>query len=92
MDVLSKVRKAEKIFAKKRLIMCCSYYQAHLPNKYFNKYQIGDWYDEYCRDERKIVEDRLAGLRDKYSIHFPDRVYTIDLITWLYYRQTSLKK
>ena len=65
-----------------RLIMCCSYYQAHLPNKYFNKYQIGDWYDEYCRDERKIVEDRLAGLRDKYSIHFPDRVYPIDMLRY----------
>ena len=43
-----------------RLMMCCSYYQTHSPNKYFNKYQIKDWYEGHCRNERKIAEDGLS--------------------------------
>lgn len=65
-----------------RLIMCCSYYQTHSPNKYFNKYQIKDWYEGHCRDERKIAEDGLSELESKYSIHFPDRIYTIDMLSY----------
>ena len=65
-----------------RLIMCCSYYQTHSPNKYFNKYQISNWYDGHCRDERKIVEDGLSELESKYSIHFPDQIYTIDMLSY----------
>ena len=65
-----------------RLIMCCSYYQTHSPNKYFNKYQIRNWYDGHCRDERKIVEDGLSELESKYSIHFPDQIYTIDMLSY----------
>lgn len=40
-----------------QLIMCCNYYQAHSPNKYFNKYQIREWYDAHCREERKVAEN-----------------------------------
>ena len=65
-----------------RLIMCCSYYQTHSPNKYFNKYQIKDWYDGHCRDERKIAENGLSELDSKYSIHFPDQIYTIDMLSY----------
>ena len=65
-----------------RLIMCCSYYQTHSPNKYFNKYQIRNWYDGHCRDERKIAEDGLSELESKYSIHFPDQIYTIDMLSY----------
>ncbi len=65
-----------------RLIMCCSYYQTHSPNKYFNKYQIKDWYEGHCRDERKIAEDGLSELESKYSIHFPDQIYTIDMLSY----------
>lgn len=65
-----------------RLIMCCSYYQAHSPNKYFNKYQIRNWYDGHCRDERKIAEDGLSKLESKYSIHFPDQIYTTDMLSY----------
>ena len=65
-----------------RLMMCCSYYQTHSPNKYFNKYQIKDWYEGHCRDERKIAEDGLSELESKYSIHFPDQIYTIDMLSY----------
>jgi len=65
-----------------RLIMCCSYYQTHSPNNYFNKYQIKDWYEGHCRDERKIAEDGLSELESKYSIHFPDQIYTIDMLSY----------
>ena len=65
-----------------RLIMCCSYYQTHSPNKYFNKYQIRNWYDRHCRDERKIAEDGLSELASNYSIHFPNQIYTIDMLSY----------
>ena len=65
-----------------RLIMCCRYYQAHSPNKYFNKYQIRNWYDGYCRDERKIAEEGFLALKSKYLIHFPDKIYTIDMLSY----------
>ena len=65
-----------------RLIMCCSYYQAHSPNKYFNKYQIRNWYDGYCRDERKIAEEGFLALKSKYLIHFHDQIYTIDMLSY----------
>lgn len=47
-----------------------------------NKYQISNWYDGHCRDERKIVEDGLSELESKYSIHFPDQIYTIDMLSY----------
>ena len=65
-----------------RLIMCCRYYQAHSPNKYFDKYQIRNWYDGYCRDERKIAEEGFLALKSKYLIHFPDKIYTIDMLRY----------
>lgn len=65
-----------------RLIMCCRYYQAYSPNKYFNKYQIRNWYDGYCRDERKIAEEGFLALKSKYLIHFPDKIYTIDMLSY----------
>jgi hypothetical protein len=65
-----------------RLIMCCRYYLAHSPNKYFNKYQIRNWYDGYCRDERKIAEEGFLALKSKYLIHFPDKIYTIDMLSY----------
>lgn len=65
-----------------RLIMCCSYYQTHSSNKYFNKYQIKDWYDGHCRYERKIAENGLSELGSKYSIHFPDQIYIIDMLSY----------
>mgnify|MGYP001032402729 FL=1 len=65
-----------------RLIICCRYYQAHSPNKYFNKYQIKNWYDGYCRGERKIAEEGFLALKSKYLIHFPDKIYTIDMLSY----------
>lgn len=65
-----------------QLMMCCSYYQIHSPNKYFNKYQIRDWYDGHCRDERKIAEDRLSELESNNSIHFPNQIYTIGMLSY----------
>lgn len=62
--------------------MCCSYYQTHLPNKYFNKYQIRNWYDRHCPDERKITEDGLSELEFNYLIHFPNQIYTIDMLSY----------
>lgn len=40
-----------------QLRMCCSYYQAHSANQYFNKYQVKKWYEKYCEDELKKAED-----------------------------------
>lgn len=65
-----------------QLIICCSYYQTHSPIKYFNKYQIRNWYDRHCRDERKIAEDGLSELASNYSIHLPNQIYTIDMLSY----------
>lgn len=65
-----------------QLMMCCAYYQTHFANKYFNKYEIKDWYEANCRAERKTVEEGLSQLLPKYSIHFPDEIYTIDMLSY----------
>lgn len=65
-----------------QLIMYCHYYQTHLPNRYINKYQVRNWYDGHCRDERKIAEDGLLELESKYLIHFPNQIYTIDMLRY----------
>lgn len=65
-----------------RLMMCCSYFQTHSANKYFNKYEIKDWYDKQCRNERKMAEDGLSQLQSKYLIHFPDQNYSIDMLSY----------
>ena len=65
-----------------RLIMCCNYYQTHSASKYFNKYEIKDWYEERCRNKRRAVEEGLSQLRTKYSIHFPNEIYTIDMLSY----------
>ena len=66
----------------KRLTMCCSYYLEHMPSKYFDKYQIKDWYEEYCREERRSVEKALSELASKYSLHFPDQIYTVGMLRY----------
>ena len=65
-----------------QLIMCCNYYQAHSPNKYFNKYQIREWYDAHCREERKVAENIFSYLQSKYVIHFPEQIYTIGMLSY----------
>ena len=64
------------------LIMCCSYYSEHSPSKFFNRFQIRDWYEKRCRNERKIVEEKLMELKSKFSIHFPDKFYTIEILRY----------
>ena len=66
----------------KRLTMYCSYYLEHMPSKYFDKYQIKDWYEGCCREERRIAEKGFSELASKYSIHFPDQIYTIDMLSY----------
>ena len=66
----------------KRLTMCCSYYLEHMPSKYFDKYHIKDWYEGHCRDERRIAEKGFSKLASKYSIHFPDKIYTIGILRY----------
>ena len=66
----------------KRLTMCCSYYLEHMPSKYFDKYQIKDWYEEHCREERRSVEKALSELASKYSLHFPDQIYTVGMLRY----------
>lgn len=66
----------------KRLAMCCSYYLEHAPNRYFDKYQIKDWYDRHCWKERRIAEEALSELASKYSIHFPDQIYTTGILRY----------
>lgn len=65
-----------------QLIMCCSYYSEHSPSKYFDKFQIKDWYEKRCRNERKIVEEELMELKSKFSIHFPDKFYTKEILRY----------
>lgn len=65
-----------------QLIMCCNYYQAHSPNKYFNKYQIREWYDAHCLEERKVAENIFSYLQSKYVIHFPEQIYTIGMLSY----------
>ena len=65
-----------------RLMMCCAYYQTHPEGKYFNKYVIKDWYEMNCKNERKTVEKALSQLQTKYSIHYPDKIYTIDILRY----------
>lgn len=65
-----------------QLMMCCSYYQINYPNKYFKRYQIKEWYDTHCRKERKVAESAFSHLQSKYMIHFPDQIYTIDILSY----------
>lgn len=65
-----------------QLMMCCSYYRTHSPNKYFNKYQIKEWYDAHCREERKVAENAFSHLQSKYMICFPEQIYTIDILSY----------
>lgn len=65
-----------------RLVMYCSYFQMNSPCKYFDKYQIKGWYEQHCSNERKKVEDELSELQSKFLIHFPDQIYTIDLLRY----------
>ena len=66
----------------KRLTMCCSYYLEHMPSKYFDKYQIKDWYEGHCREERRIVEKALSELASKYVLHFPDQIYAVGMLRY----------
>ena len=65
-----------------QLMMCCDYYQTHSASKYFNKYEIKGWYEENCRSKRKTLEEGLSQLQTKYSIHFPNEIYTIDMLSY----------
>lgn len=63
------------------LLMNCSYYQTHYPNKYFNKYQVKVWYAESLRNEMSIVKNGLSQLQLGNTIYFPDRIYTIGILS-----------
>lgn len=63
------------------LLMTCSYYQSHYPNKYFSRYQIKDWYEKSRLDEMKIIENSLSQFQFGYAIHFPDKIYTIGILS-----------
>ena len=63
------------------LLMNCSYYQTHYPNKYFNKYQVKVWYEESLSDEMNIVKNGISQLQLGNTIYFPDRIYTIGILS-----------
>lgn len=65
-----------------QLIMCCSYYKTHFPNKYFNKYEPQKWYEAHCREERKAAESVFSHLQSKYVIAFPEQIYTIGILRY----------
>lgn len=58
------------------LLMNCSYYQTHHPNKYFNKYQVKVWYEESLNNEMSIVKNGISQLQLGNTIYFPDKIYT----------------
>lgn len=65
-----------------QLIICCSYYKTHLPDRYFNKYKTKQWYDEYCSKERQKAENSLRQLQSKYIIDFPYQTYTNNFLEY----------
>lgn len=65
-----------------QLIIYCSYYKTHLPDRYFNKYKTKQWYDEYCSKERQKAENSLRQLQSKYIIDFPYQTYTNNFLEY----------
>lgn len=65
-----------------QLVMCCNYYQKHLPDQCFDKYQIKSWYEKNRRKQRKVVEEGLLQLQSRYIIHFPDQSYMIKALNY----------
>ena len=65
-----------------QLTMSCDYFLAHSPNKYFDKYQIADWYEASCREERENAKEQLSQLQSKYSVHFPEHEYTVEVLRY----------
>ena len=63
------------------LLMNCSYYQAHHPNKYFNKYQVKVWYEESLNNEMSIVKNGISQLQLGNTIYFPEKIYTIGILS-----------
>lgn len=39
-------------------------------------------YEEHCREERRSVEKALSELASKYSLHFPDQIYTVGMLRY----------
>lgn len=63
------------------LLMNCSYYKTHHPNKYFNKYQVKVWYEESLSNEMGIVKNGISQLQLGNAIYFPDRIYTTGILS-----------
>jgi len=59
----------------KNLVMACEYYRAHEPEKYFNKFQIKTFYEDYCKSEMEKVKKFFEGLQEAFSIIFPNQIY-----------------
>lgn len=78
------VRNSKLCIAEKQslaqLIMYCAYYKEHSPNKFLNKYQIKDWYENQCKNEMDTAEESLSLLQGKFSVHFPKGIYTTKLL------------
>ena len=60
-----------------QLMMYCAYYKEHSPNKFFNKYQIRDWYENQCKNQMEVAEHSLSSLLDKFSVSFPHEIYAV---------------
>ncbi len=64
------------------LMMHCAYYKEHSPNKFLNKYQIKEWYENQCKNEMDTAKQSLSLLQNKFSVHFPKGIYAVKLLKY----------
>ena len=67
------VQKEER--ALSTLEMCCRYYIEHQPNKYFGKYSIKTWYQEWYKRRMNDAREALSELGSNFNAVFPVKAY-----------------
>lgn len=86
-NCFSNIIKEHNILQKEHELLCteeektlnitqiaCIYYLNHLPNKFFNKYIVKKWYDDYFWGNMEKAKSSLIGLEYKYSPIYPQTV------------------
>ena len=64
------------------LMIACLYYNEHQPSKFFNKYQITSWYEDYCKSLIEKAKQTLSGLPPEYHVSFPERDYRVGILSF----------
>lgn len=55
--------------------MCCKYYLEHNGDRYFNKFQVKNWYLSKCKREIEKVNLDFIDMKEKYNAIFPIKAY-----------------